>query len=150
MHTKQFEIALSTFEKLRAAFPGLSMEFDLQPANVDLAVDIPIQAGLSFPVFLNLQNFDELCLETSSLGVSWFPCTNPKKVENYFEAVSGLLSGRFRILQHWRGKRIVKAELQRPTSEGWKTVTGCSYLLSVPWPPKMFKVVQNTASVQSG
>jgi hypothetical protein len=149
MRTKQFEIALSTFEKLRAAFPALSMEFDLQPANMDLAVDIPTQAGLSFPVFLNLQNLDELCLETSALGVSWFPCTNPKKVENYFEAVSGLLSGRFRILQHWRGKRVVKAELQRPTNEGWKTVTGCSYLLSVPWPPKTFKVVQNTLSVQS-
>ena len=80
MRTKQFEIALSTFEKLRAAFPALSMEFDLQPAHVDLAVDIPAQAGLSFPVFLNLQNLDELCLEASALGVSWFPCTNPQKV----------------------------------------------------------------------
>jgi hypothetical protein len=114
IHTKQFEIALSTFEKLRAAFPALSMEYDLQPANMELAVDIPAQAGLSFPVFLNLQNLDELCLETSALGVSWFPCTNPQKVENHFEAVSGLLSGRFRILQHWRGKRVVKAELQQP------------------------------------
>ncbi len=149
MRTKQFEIAHSTFEKLRAAFPALSMEFDLQPAHVDLAVDIPAQAGLSFAVFLNLQNLDELCLEASALGVSWFPCTNPQKVEKYFEAVSGLLSGRFRILQHWRGKRVVKADLQQPTSEGWKTITGCSYLLSVPWPPKTVKVVQNTPSVQS-
>ena len=137
------------FEKLRAAFPALSMEFDLQPAHVDLAVDIPAQAGLSFPVFLNLQNLDELCLEASALGVSWFPCTNPQKAENYFEAVSGLLSGRFRILQHWRGNRVVKAELQQPIGDGWKTITGCSYLLSVPWPPKTVKVVQNTPSVQS-
>jgi hypothetical protein len=104
MRTKQFEIALSTFEKLRAAFPALAMEFDLQPANMDLAVDIPAQAGLSFPVFLSLQNLNELCLEASALGVSWFPCTNPQRVEKYFEAVSGLLSGRFRIFEHWRGK----------------------------------------------
>jgi hypothetical protein len=149
MPTKEFEIALSTFEKLRAAFPALSMEFDLEPAHVDLAVDIPVQAGLSFPVFLNLQNGDELCIGASALGVSWFPCTNPPKVENYFEAVSGLLSGRFRILQHWRGKRVVKAELQQPTSDGWKIITGCSYLLSVPWPPKTFQVVQNTPAVES-
>jgi hypothetical protein len=145
MRTKQFEIALSTIERLRAEFPALSMEFDLQPEGVDLAVDIPVQAGLSFPVFLNLQNLDELCVQTSSLNVSWFPCTNPQNVEKYWEAVSGLLSGRFRILQHWRGKRVVKAELQQPTDEGWKTITGCSYLYSVmPWPPKRFKVVQNT------
>jgi hypothetical protein len=104
MPTKQFEIALSTFEKLRAAFPTLSMEFDLQPTHLDLAMDIPARAGLSFSVFLNLQNRDELCLQASALGVSWFPCTNPQKAEKYFE----VLSGRFRILRHSRGKRVVK------------------------------------------
>jgi hypothetical protein len=145
MPTKQFEIALSTFEKLRAAFPTLSMEFDLQPTHVDLAMDIPARAGLSFSVFLNLQNRDELCLQASALGVSWFPCTNPQKAEKYFE----VLSGRFRILRHSRGKRVVKAALQQPTSEGWKTITGCSYLLSVPWPPKTVQILQNTPSVQS-
>jgi hypothetical protein len=71
------------------------------------------------------------------------------KAEKYFEAVSELLSGRFRILQHSRCKRVVIAGLQQPTSEGWKTITGCSYLLSVPWPPKTVKILQNTPSVQS-
>lgn len=62
MPTKQFEIALSTFEKLRAAFPALSMNLDLRPAYVDLAMDIPAQPGLSFNVHLNLQHLDELHL----------------------------------------------------------------------------------------
>jgi hypothetical protein len=141
--TKQFEIALSTFERIRAAFPALAMNLDLYPAHVDLAMNIPVQPGLGFKVDLNLQNLDELHLSASALWVEWFPCTNPKKVQDYFEAVSGLLSGRFRILEHWRGPRVVKAQLQYPTDGEWETLTGCSHLLSIPWPPKTFKVVQN-------
>src|ERR1700674_656425 len=112
MHTKEFELALSTFQRIRAAFPALSMNLDVHPLHLDLAMDIPAQPGLSFDIGLNLQNRDELHIEASRLWVEWFPCTNPKKVAEYFEAVSGLVSGRFRILQHVRGRRVVKAELQ--------------------------------------
>lgn len=116
MQTKQFEIALCTFEKIQAAFPALSMKLDLHPAQVDLAMEIPAQSGLPFDVHLNLQNLDELHLSASALWYEWFPCTNPRKVERYLEAVSGLLSGEFRILEHWRGKRPVKAQLQLPSA----------------------------------
>jgi len=85
-------------------------------------MSIPRQPGLLFDVQLNLQNIDELHLNASALWVSWFPCTKPQIVEEYFEAVSGLLSGRFRILEHWRGTRVVRAELQRPSQEGWRTI----------------------------
>jgi hypothetical protein len=119
MPTKQFDIALSTFEKIRATFPALSMKLDLAPAHVELAMDIPAQIGLSFDVDLNLQNRDELHLLASPFWVEWFPCTKPEKVDRYFEAVSGLLSGEFRILEHWRGRRPVKAQLQRPSRGGW-------------------------------
>jgi hypothetical protein len=144
MQTKQFEIALSTFEKLRATFPALSMNLDLRPTHVDLAMDIPAQAGLSFNVYLNLQNLDELHLAASAFWYEWFPCTNPKKVERYFEAVSGLLSGEFRILEHWRGRRPVKAQLQRPSRGGWeKVATWADVSAVVPWPRKTLKVLQN-------
>jgi len=146
--SKQYEIALSTFGKIRAAFPALTMNVDLHPEHVDLAMDIPAQPGLSFKIGLNLQNLDELHLEASALWVEWFPCTNPKKVEEYFEAVSGLLSGEFRIFEHWRGKRAVKAELQRPVQSGWKAVGTSLWLLSIPWPRKTFKVVQNLPAVE--
>jgi hypothetical protein len=149
MRTKQFEIGLSTFEKIRTAFPALTMNLDFHHKDVDLAMDIPAQIGLSFPVHLDLQNLDELHLGASKLWVSWFPCTNRQRVVEYFEAVSGLLSGRYRILEHWRGRRTVKAVLQRPSGAEWKSVAGSSHLLSVPWPPKTFRVVQNTLFPQS-
>ena len=148
--TKQFEIALSTFEKIRAAFPALTMNLVLDDPHVDLAMDIPAQPGLAFKVDLNLQNLDELHLSASALWVEWFPCTKPKSVDRYFEAVSGLLSGEFRILEHWRGRRPVKAQLQRPISSGWeRVVTWVDVSVIVPWPKKTLKVVENKPSAQS-
>jgi hypothetical protein len=129
MKTDQYGIAISTFERIRVAFPALAMNLDLHHKHVDLAMDIPAQPGLSFHIHLNLQNVDELHLSASALWVEWFPCTNPKRVEEYFEAVSGLLSGQFRILEHWRGRRAVKAKLQRPaTADGRLSLLGpCCY-----------------------
>jgi hypothetical protein len=144
MPTKELEIALSTFERLRRKFPALIMNLDLHHAHVDVAMDIPSQPGLSFKVHLNLQNIDELHLVASAFWCEWFPCTNPKKVERYFDAVSGVLSGEFRILEHWRGRRPVKAQLQRPHGTGWKAVATWGDISAlVPWPKKTLKVVQN-------
>jgi len=150
LRTKQFEIALSTFEKIRAAFPALTMNLVLDDPHVDLAMDIPAQPGLAFKMDLNLQNLDELHLTASAFWVEWFPCTKPEKVDRYFEAVSGLLSGEFRILEHWRGRRPVKAQLQRPIHGGWESVaTWGDVSAIVPWPKKTFKIVQNKPSAQS-
>lgn len=146
MQTKEFDIALAAFERIRAAFPVLTMNLDLRPAFVDLAMEIPAQPGLRFKVDLNLQNRDELHLAVSRLWVEWFPCTNQRKVEEYFEAASGLLSGDFRILEHWRGRRIVLAQLQRPVRGNWKTVAyTANPTIFFPWPRKTLKVVQNVS-----
>jgi len=142
-YVKEYQIALVTFERIQAAFPAFTMNLDLAPGHVDVAMDIPAQPGLLFKVSLNLQNLDELHLIASALCVEWFPCTEPDRVERYFEAISGLLSGRFRILEHWCGRRSVKAELQAPAGTAWKMVASRSHLLSVPWPRKRFQVVQN-------
>lgn len=40
------------------------------------------------------------------------PVHEPEKVDGYFEAVTGLVAGEFRIIEHWRGKRPVQAQLQ--------------------------------------
>jgi hypothetical protein len=144
MRTIEFEIALSTFERIRATFPALEMNLDLLHAHLDVAMVIPAQPGLSFKVHLNLQNRDELHLSASTFWCEWFPCTNPKTVESYFEAVSGLLSGEFRILEHWRGKRPVKAQLQRPSGDDWENVaTSGGISAIVLWPKKALKIVQN-------
>jgi hypothetical protein len=142
MQTREFEIALSTFEKVRATFPALSMNLDLRPKHVDVAMDIPAQTSLSFKIHLDLQNRDELHLSASAFWCEWFPCTNPTKVEKYIEAVSGLLSGEFRILEHWRGRRPVKAQLQRPSNGDWANIaTWADVSAVVPWPRKTLKVV---------
>jgi len=62
MRTREFEIALSTFENLRERFPALSMNLDPRPSNMDVAMYIPAQPGLTFKVHLNLQNRNELHL----------------------------------------------------------------------------------------
>jgi hypothetical protein len=148
MPSKQYEIALSTFEKIISAFPSLTMNLDLHPANVELALEIFAQRGLLFDVYLNLQNRDELHLNASRLWVEWFPCTKPDRVTDYFEAVCGLLSGRFRILEQCRGRRVVKAQLQSPSQNGWKPVaTSGDVSILLPWPRKRLRVVQNTPAL---
>jgi hypothetical protein len=150
MRTKEYQIGLSTFERIRAAFPGLVMNLDLAPtAPVDLAMDIPAQEGLSFKIWLDLQG-DDLTLSASRFSYEWFPCTKQKTVDGYVDAVSGLISGRFRILEHWRGRRTVKAQLQSPDDGKWASIaTSANISALIPWPPKKLRIVQNNSTLPS-
>ena len=143
----EYQTALTVFDRLRAAFPSLTMELDRKPEHVDLSMSIPCQSGLLFDVHLNLQNRDELHLSAGALWVEWFPCTNQDEKEAYLDAVSGLLSGRFRILEHRRGRRVVRAEIQRPRGETWETIATWA-APSVPWPRKTFTLLRNVAAAQ--
>jgi hypothetical protein len=138
----EYAIALAVFERVRESFPALTMVLDREPEHVDLRLHIPSQPGLVFDLDLNLQNRDELHLAAGALWVEWFPCTRPDRQEAYIETVVGLLSGRFRILEHRRGRRPVKAELQRPMGEGWQTIATWA-TWSLPWPKKTFMIVRN-------
>jgi hypothetical protein len=97
------------------------MHLDEEPGRVDLAMDIPQQPGLAFEVDLNLQG-DELHLSAGVFHLQWFPCSRYSVVRAYREAVQGLLSGVYRIREHYRGGKPFKAELQRPYLDGWETV----------------------------
>jgi hypothetical protein len=131
------------FEEIRRGFPRLSMNLQLEHPHVDFSMDIPKQSGLDFDVNLNLQG-DELHLSVGHFWAEWFPCTNPEVVSHYREAVIGLLSGRFRILELYLGPHNVGAYLQRPEGSGWHTtsrsVHGFRWL--IPW-PRTKKVLQN-------
>ena len=146
MASQEHDIASVIFERLRTSFPSLAMTLDENPEHMDLALDIPEQVGLRFEVHLNLQNVDELHLCAEALWGQWFPCTDPKRAEAFFDAVSGLLSGHWRILEHWRGTSIAKAQLQRPEGDSWKTVYTSAPFPPFPWPRKTLKVVQNVSS----
>ena len=49
--------------------------------------------------------------------------------------VAGYISGKYRIYEHYRGKRCVKSELQMPENGTWETIgTGNSSPgFPVPW-----------------
>ena len=104
---------MRVFDRIRQGFPSLAMDFDPEPAQVELSLDIPAQDGLDFLVSLNLQNEDELHLNAGELWVSWFPCNKESVSDEYYSAVTGLLSGKNRIVEYMRGKRRVKARAFR-------------------------------------
>ena len=126
------EAIMRLFTDIRSAFPHLGMKLERHHPNVDLDLDIPKQNGLKFDVNINLQG-DELHMSAGHFWLEWFPCSDAGVVESFREAVQGLLSGEFRILEYYRGKRAIKADLQRPSGEGWKTV-GTWSTLSLPIP----------------
>lgn len=120
------KIAEEAFERIRKQLPSLEMKKNLSD-SVELSIDIPVQPGSKYAVNLNLQNRDELHFSVENFWLEWFPCTDPSKVETYIDAVSGFLSGRYRILERYRGKKCTKAELQTPLEGGvWKTI-GTTY-----------------------
>lgn len=145
MATPEREIAMDVFGRIQQRFPHLTMKLDSNHPHVDVAFDIPQQSGLGFRLSLNLQNRDELHIVAGPFWCEWFPCTSPAKVDEYFNAVVGLIEGKYRILEHRRGSRCVKAELQKPMASGWETVARW-LIFSLPWPRKEIRVLQNTAA----
>jgi hypothetical protein len=142
------QLGEATFAQIQAAFPNLSMDLDRAHPHVDILVSVPQQPGLDFPVGLNLQG-DELHLNVGEFWLEWFPCTKPAVREAYVEAVGGLLSGTFRILEFYVGQRAVRAELQRPHEGKWRTI-GTSYKgFWIPW-RRSTRVLQNSAHASRG
>jgi hypothetical protein len=135
-------IAIRLFEEIRDAFPGLHMRLDKEPENVDVEMLIPQQPGLRFDINLNLQG-DELHLSAGAFWLQWFPCTRPEIIDGYRESVHGLVTGAYRIREHYRGGRAFKAELQRPIIDGWQTI-GTTSWWAWPFPRRTVeKIVQN-------
>lgn len=116
------------FDRIREAFPTITMNLDHESEGFELFLDIPAQEGLRFAISLNLQNEDELHLNAGALWVSWFPCDDESVAQKYYLAVTGLLSGRYRIVEYMRGKKCIKAKLQEPVSDGWHTLATSSGL----------------------
>ena len=122
------------FEKLQAEFPHLAMNSDAADPYVEVSYTIPMQSGLAFDVNLNLQNDDELYLCVGAFWCSWFPLSKPNVLQQFHDAVAGVLAGRNRIVEYVRWGRILGADLQEPHESGWKTIARSSgALLPVSW-----------------
>lgn len=137
------EIAKRAFSDIQKRFPQLQSTVH-EGGPVDLSVTLPVQSGLRYAVNLNLQNRDELHFSVSHFWLEWFPCTKAARVDDYIAAVSGFLSGEYRIVEHYLGNKCVKAELQSPKDADWKTVGVSSNLWRLlPWTKKHVVVVRN-------
>ena len=135
-------IARQAISKISERFPLLEMQEDVDDP-VELSIKMPLQSGLKQSVWLALQNNDELTFGVGEFQVEWFPCTDEKKANEFIEAVSSYLEGSSRIMEHYRGKRCVKAELQIPNGSEWETIATWS-LLWWPFPfSKTYREVSN-------
>jgi hypothetical protein len=127
-------IARGVFAEIAKRFPSLKM-VENHGEPVAISITMPAQPGLFYEVWLCLQNVDELGFQAGSFCYEWFPCTKSDRVEKYLDAVTGFLSGRYRILEHYRGTRCYKAKLQRPEGDRWRTIATWATI----WIPLSFK-----------
>jgi len=142
--------------ELQERFPGLRIRVDVEPhPALDAEANIPPQPGLEFGFSFSLQG-DELHLNVGgSFWVEWFPCGDDKITDEFIDAVSGVISGRYRIVEYLLGGEPVKAQLQRPLEAGrWRSVATWSNLGAfIPWRRRQ-NIIQNKAggpsSVEAG
>lgn len=129
----RMDMARRVFGRFRVAFPALRFE-EVPSEHVDLNVNVPQQDGLAFDVNLNLQG-DELHLSVGDgFWLEWFPCGDPAVEASYVEAVAGLLSGEFRIIELRQNGVPVWARLERQVAGRWKRVAAWSRLyFPLPW-----------------
>ena len=125
------EIAKNLFLEIQAKFPHISMEINEEHEHVEINVDIPKQNGINYPINLNLQNCDELHIVVSNFWCEWFPYTDPEILNKYKNIVIGFISGKYRIVEYYKGKYVYKAELQAPKDGTWSTIARWSRLS---WP----------------
>jgi len=127
-------IARGVFTEITKRFPSLQM-IENQDDPVEISIIMPVQPGLSHKVWLCLQNRDELGFKVGCFYCEWFPCTRSDRVDKYLDAVMGFLSGRYRILEYYRGTRCYRAKLQKPERDNWRTIANWATI----WIPLSFK-----------
>ena len=134
-------------EAIRASFPHLNMELKHNDKQVEMRMHIPRQRRLAFDVNVNLRG-DQLHLRAGACTFRWFPRTSADVVARFREAVQGVLSGNFRIVEHCRLGRPIRAELQKPELHSWQTI-GTWSRLHLPWGKKSMRLLQNVDGVDA-
>ena len=120
---KNLELAIELFRKIKNEFPQFKMDLLFEHKDVESMLDIPVQKGILIPINLNLQNNDELHLQIGNqFWLEWFPCDNPVKVDEFYNAVHGILTGEYRILTFRRWGRTEKSHLQMRNGDQWETI----------------------------
>jgi hypothetical protein len=135
MNKRPIDIFDDVVSRLVAQFPAIRGEYTDPSPAVDRAFEMRKQQGLVTDVLLNLQNEDELHLCIGPhFWCEWFPCKRAEVVEEYFDAVSGFIAGRHRVVDFYRGDGCSKSLLQRADNGAWKTLASSSHLGGGGWP----------------
>ena len=112
---------LALMDDVRAAHPLVEIDVQHEHPEVDLSIEIPRQPGRPFEINLNLQG-DELHLAVGGFWRSYHPCDRPDVLEWFRETIVGLVAGSHRIMNHYRGRRLVGGDLERFDAGQWKKV----------------------------
>ena len=141
-------IARVVFAEIAKRFPSLQM-IENHNDPVEISITMPVQPGLSHKLWLCLQNHDELGFSVGEhFYIEFFPCTKTERAEEYLDAVSGFLSGNYRVVEHSRGRTCYKAKLEKPEGDRWRTVAGWYRLFGIPlsFKKKTLKELRNLGS----
>ena len=120
----QYVIALEAFKKIKATFPSLIVDLktETDDLDVELEMNIEIQEGLDFGIYLNFQNKDQLHLWSNIISLEYFPAEDPEITQKFIDVVIGIISGRYRILQKIRNSIPYTSYLQKMEDEIWITI----------------------------
>jgi hypothetical protein len=121
------EIGDQVFAEIGARFPHLTMTRHPED-SCEISIRLAVQPGVKHCIWLALSNVDELHFRVEHFWYEWFPCTDSRKVSSYLDAVCGFLSGCYRVLEYLRNGDCIKAELQAPEGETWRTIAVWSKL----------------------
>ena len=143
---KDFTAGLAAAHQLIATvarrYPNLEFVPSERSAG-ELDWNIPVQPGLTADIWLSFSNDDEMHFSVDDFHVSYFPITDAGPGENFVDAVSGFIDGTYQIVEHYRGSRCVRADLQKPNGDALEIIASWSRLH---WPipyRKTYKTVKN-------
>lgn len=88
--------------------------------NVELLMEVPQQAGLSFDLTLGLQNADELSIGFEGFWSYIFPFDQKRELVS--SLLDGIVSGACRLAIHKQFGVVVKRVLERRVGENWEPV----------------------------
>jgi len=124
-------IARGVFVEIAKRFPSLQMA-ENHDDPVEISITMPAQPGLRHKVWLCLQNHDELGFGVGHFYIEFFPCTKSYRAEEYLDAVTGFLAGKYRVLEYYSGRRCYKAKLQKPRADRWHTIATWAQFFGIP------------------
>ncbi|MCH8822242.1 MAG: hypothetical protein IH984_01925 [Planctomycetes bacterium] len=153
MDDRSIEIERFTFaiDLIRKKFPEVHIvidedEIDEYYFGMHTTADIKRQPGVDFDIGINLQNRDELHLCAETLWACYFPVGEKGPFDKFIDALFGLLSGEYRIVEHLLWGSLIKTELQKPCGREWQTIftsSAATVILELIPLPRKKRYIQN-------